>query len=419
MRDSEHAPSSEPFEGASCLDRYVEGGYVAPDRDSDPATARLADLLALIDLPISDDAASSRAAILVNLTAARALRGDAASSPDVAGRIITDAPAGSLLPEDAQALDALIGAGWHAATAAPNERARSASELLAMLSLPPPAPGELAHDRGSLIEATLQRVQQSIEAASLRLRLPAEELAPQPSKRGLRIADLLSIAAMIVIGTAIFWPMLTGLREASRSDVCEDHLHRAALGFTLFAGDHDSELPMLKDLRDEHLGRDGTWWNVGEPGRSHSANLFTLVRFGYASMDDLSCPGNCFAPAAPARADAADWSGPEEVSFSYQLFDRRPPRWGSGSHVVVLTDRSPIIDRARRGERFDPHANSRNHLGQGQNVLFNDGGVFFFTTPVADSGDNMWLPATMAGEPFPRLSGREKPADPTDAFVGP
>jgi hypothetical protein len=161
------------------------------------------------------------------------------------------------------------------------------------------------------------------------------------------------------------------------------------------------------------------WWNVGDPAQSHSANLFTLIVTGYATLSDLACAGN---PVAPVNLDTTgmrDWRRPNEVSYSYQLFSTRTPKWTSAVRTVVLTDRSPAIDRVRRGEAVDASERSHNHRGLGQNVLFNDGSVEWLTSPSLPGGDNLWTPRGWAARNSGTLAPSDRPIDETDAFVGP
>ncbi|MBL8746179.1 MAG: hypothetical protein JNK58_07470, partial [Phycisphaerae bacterium] len=200
-----------------------------------------------------------------------------------------------------------------------------------------------------------------------------------------------------------------------RETMCAANLARAALGFSQYASDHRDRLPQS---RSSFLG--GTWWDVGTHDRSHSANLYLLVKGGYASLADLSCPGNAGAPTMTNEHSvaASDWKSADEVSFSYQLPGPGRLGWNSGAHFVVLADRSPVVRRSRFGEKTDPEESSRNHAGRGQNILFADASIRFYPRPVLENGDNIWLPALRTGSGSP-LTGRETPATDQDAFVGP
>ena len=373
--------------------------------------SRLARLLSLLELPPSDGVAGSaqveRRSTLVNVTFARVMR---AQREEVAGRIVSAADRPSLTAHSAEGLDALLSAADRQA-AAQDDRAARAAAVCALLDagLDAPTPEE----RTELISTTLARIQSEVESGRDRYRLtPVAASHATGSRGGIRLADLVSIAAVFLIATAIAWPLLVSVREQAREAQCASNLSRAAMGFTTYAADHRGSLP-----RAEASLLGGSWWDVGKESRSHSANLYTLVRKGYSSLSDLACPGNAFAPTIELDPNARDWRSPEEVSFSYQLFSGKPPMWGQTPRLVVLTDRSPVVERSRKGERFDPEASSRNHSGHGQNILFADGSAKLYFRPVLENGDNVWLPANRVEGGF--LTGREQPASEHDAFVGP
>lgn len=366
----------------------------------------------MLDLPPSDGT-SARAeketrSTLIDVTFARVLR---AERRELAGRIVGAAQRPTLTGDSAQTLDALLSSPGMKANQA-DERSARAAAVCALLEAGIDAP--TPEERTELIASTLGRIQREVESGRDRYRLapvsPSQYAAT--SRGGIRLADLVSIAAMFLIATAIAWPLLLSVREQAREAHCASNMGRAALGFTTYAADHRGSLP-----RAEASILGGSWWDVGQESRSHSANLYTLARQSYASLSDLSCPGNPNAPTFQVDPDAKDWRSPEEVSFSYQLFSGRPPLWGQGPRLVVLTDRSPVVERSRKGERFDPEASSRNHSGHGQNILFGDGSVRLYFRPVLENGDNVWLPAKRLEADL--LTGREQPVSESDAFVGP
>jgi len=201
--------------------------------------------------------------------------------------------------------------------------------------------------------------------------------------------------------------------------VCSSDL--AGMAFALYASDHDDRLPASQYTTNiAGFSTNLPWWGVGESPRSHSANLFELVRNGYASLGALSCPGNEHAPVEITSDHQRDWGSLEEVSYSYQLFRGKPARLNSSRNSVILADKSPIIPRARLGESFNPEARSLNHMGRGQNILMSDLRVVFTVRPMKPgTNDNIWLPRSFEiGHAVP-FTGTETPADEIDAFVGP
>ncbi len=317
-----------------------------------------------------------------------------------------------LAPADARALDDLVDAGWTASKVGATNvsRAGHMSSILSLLDTPSAMEKEI--DGDALIDATLLRIQRSqraIESPIAKRRLNGFRI---------RMADLATAAAVMLLATAILWPMLTGIRRDNIRTMNAGRLASAGLGFSLYANDHKGHLPASNNsLAGRAPGV--TWWNVGEPRQSHSANLFVLVKDGYASLEDLASPSN---PQAPIRLDIEeleDWRSPEEVSYSYQLLGPGETRWTTPSRQVVLADRSPVIQLARQGYVVDPTMNSLSHRGLGQHVLFNDRSVQWLESPVTSWGDNIWLPRSLERRLKATLQGVELPDGEDDAFVGP
>jgi len=321
------------------------------------------------------------------------------------------APAFTLSSADAAVLDALVDSGWDPSVIPLHDAARTRrlSTLLAALS-----PASDPHESDTLFDATLARIDRHEGAV---------RVAQSPPRRRRRLGlpcstDLLTAAAVLLIGTSILWPMIAGVRRNQIRTLDAAHLASAGLGFSMYAGDHQGALPASASTRAGRIPG-VMWWNVGEPGRSHSANLFVLIREGYATPEDLASPAN---PHAPIRMDVeneVDWRSPEEVSFSYQLLGPGEVRWSTPSRQVVLASRSPVIEYARQGIPVDPMMNSTLYRGAGQHVLFNDRSVRWLDSPVTPWGDNLWLPRVLERRLRATLRGVELPDGHDDAFVGP
>lgn len=392
---------------------------------------RLARLLGLLDAGLPQPTAADRGR-LVGSTLSR-----------------IDAHRPSLTTADADALDDLLADPARVRPSDP--RARRAAALLSLLDAPAPAGASPAADRDRLIDATMARVEQRELPGRERFRLrPADPAALRPARPGLRLSDLGAIAAVILVGVGVLMPVFSGLRHNQRVAATEQNLQAASLGLNLFANDHDDRLPSRHAVRlpepagpspdarpgplrfaDRALLSDRKpWWAVGDPRASHSANLYTLVRLGYVGLDDLASPGNPGAlTAADLRgadpADLFDWRSPDQVSYSYRLFgDAFPPRLSDpglarSAEAALLTDRSPVIPRARLGLPVRAWMNSANLDHRAQGVLFADGSVRVLDSPVLPSGDSLWLPRTLESQPNPELRGYEIPTSPADNFVGP
>ncbi len=326
-----------------------------------------------------------------------------------------------LTPIDEEALDAWVLSGFTTARVAGSLRDRAVRHQ-EMADLITHGSSRISGSP-ALIAATLDRVQTAVDAQDESLHFDQGSAG-----RGFRLTDIVSIAAMFLIGTAVLWPALGALRQRSQLTSCQANFGSLASAFSLYAGENQAALPQASTSLDG-----GRWWEVNTPA-SNSANLFLLAKIGYTRLDDLACGGNPEALRAMSSPSEQDWHNLGEISYSYRImFGPRQPGWGNSAQTVVLSDRSPVVRRSARGFVIYPQENSPNHAGKGQVVLFGDGSTRWLASPELASGDNIWLPRGFEsminqireylsrGEPVEnlRLRGEEVPADAVDAFVGP
>jgi hypothetical protein len=319
---------------------------------------------------------------------------------------------------DAEALDAWVLAGFDAGRVPSSLRDRArAHEAIASLVTASASRKVSQFERAQLIERTLDRVAEATESGQT-----LEPAFKIPGRN--RWADVLSVAAVLLIAVSVLWPVMSTVRDSARQSGCATNMRGVAQAMGAYTTDNDDMLPMVT----AGFGS-SPWWNVGrDPSRSNSANLYTLAREQYARLAEMACPGNPNAITAPRSADARDWGNLDEISYSYRVM-AKPERlnWGQPSGLVVVADRSPVVLRAVRRQVVFPLESSPNHQGQGQHALTADGSVQWMTTPVLPTGDNIWLPKPieMAIDIAARrrgiepIQGTEAPADRQDSFVGP
>lgn len=411
------------------LDALVDSGMRVDAAASGESGARQRRVLEVLDLlSVSGlsgrESAQDQRESLVALTLARVAQQRRAEQAEADIAI-------TLSPDDRDALEQLVAAEFdpQRVSTAMRPRATQAASLLAKLE--PPA-GVLNSDAAApdrLVQMTLDRVAKADREQRSRMTLtgaPGSEM--EGTGRRFRMTDLVSVAALLLIATAVIGPMVSSVRGIGQRVACQSNMGSLASAFGLYAGDSRDSLPMAS------ASLAGTpWWNVGKVQESNSANLFTLSRTGYTCLNTLACPTNARGVNCKSRPSDMDWSCLEEVSFSFQnLFARERPSWGTAERVpsngygrvVVLVDRSPVVPLAVRGFRINPLDNSPSHKRMGQNVLFNDGSSAWLRSPVLESGDNIWLPRVIetmmerAGEADP-LKGTESPESRDDSFVGP
>lgn len=365
--------------------------------------------------------------LLVDVAFARAVRSVRTRGPGSLANL-------TLAPFDADAADALEIAGYkrEGVPSTLSARAGKLDELGSLIrggaSLAGAAgAGASGTASRNLIDAVMARVAEETQARGSRMRIePSRGLGVAPILA--RWRDLVSVAAVLMVGTSVLWTMAGAASHYASRASCASGLRAVASAMGGYAGDYRDELPIAT----ASLGG-GRWWDVRrDTPVSNSANLYTLPRTGYASLAELSCSGNPSAcKSKTCEPGAMDWGCFDEISYSYHImFGQFKPKWNEAARRVVLADRSPVVKRAVAGERIRPDENSMNHMGAGtgagQNILFSDGSVEWRSSPVLESGDNIWLPKPRVIEvQFVKtptgidIRGQELPRDPDDAFVGP
>lgn len=390
-------------EDAAALEALLESGLDPSGVGNGGRVARVAAVLGLLDMDPGPDRATR-----IDVTMAVVMRARANVSVEW-----------QLVPDDEEAVDAWVGAGYREARVAPSLRPR-ARVLEAVGSLLTDMPASNAESSQWLIESTLDRVQSAIDDESSRMNL---ETRRGRGVRRMRLADMVSLAAMLLIGFSVVWPVFTSLRYQSQLGSCLSNFNQVGTAMGLYSSTFRDQLPMAT----ASLGG-GAWWDVNpRKPSSNSANLFELKRTDFTDLSALACPGNEHAPTAAWDEDAHDWRSLDEISYSYQImFGKVRPLWHAPARMVILADRSPVVLRAVRGEMINPGANSPNHRSKGQHLLFTDGSAVWSKSPRTEDGNNIWLPQGIEtvieqvrnGQRID-LRGTETPDSEMDVFVGP
>lgn len=421
---------------ARAIERLIEAGW-DPAKITDAAdrtrAQRIAAFFRSLESRTADDAASTPQAqqrtrqSLIDLTILRAMRSSRVANDDFSDQL-------QLAPMDEEAADAWMRADYDAARVPSDLRSRAeqhqrlATLLGAGLTGEGATPG--AKSRRDLIDATMRAVVNSARTNADPLSIESARTASRNgwggairNFRGFRVADLATAAAAVLVLGSVLWPMLAAVRGNSIRTACFGNLGQVAGGLTSYANTFRDSLPVAT----ASLGG-GRWWDVGA-GSSNSANLFTLYKTGFVAPDVLACPGNPNACSNLTKS-SGDWQKIEDISYSLQiLFGPYQPRWNHEARTPVMADRSPVVLASIKGVAVSPTANSPNHSGYGQHLLFNDGSAEWAESPVLKNGDNIWLPRpvedlikVLRGQADPDslkpLQGSELPAE-NDAFMGP
>ncbi len=335
-----------------------------------------------------------------------------------------------LSPADEDSLEALVQSGMNPAHVAGGMRTRAEAQLRVLSLLDVPAFENPAAQRDALIDRSMRLIERETLAQQQRMvvRPPTERAA---RGKTWRFSDLISVAAVLMVGAAVLWPVMSQARDSARRAACLSNNASLAGAFSMYSNDHRESLPMAS----ASLGG-LPWWNVGRNvAESNSANLYTLNRAGYSKVESMACSGNSSAVTRCDDTTKADWDRFEDVSYSFLNLFGRPgvssgSVWHSTRPIVLLADRSAVVVRARAGALWiDVTENSPNHNASGQTVLLSDGSAKFLRTPDFE-GDNIWIPVSIedalrrsaqlhrGGRAEP-LRGVETPSSATDIFLGP
>lgn len=355
---------------------------------------------------------ASRAAKVAGLLA---LAGDADVAPDpglsaaVMGRVaLADTPRALLSEADEDALDAVMLSGMDSSSVpgALRERADRIVSLAAMLEH-----ASVEHDP-LLTDRVMDAIGPGVSAI--------ETERPVLARLGARFADLVSVAAVILIAAAVAWPVMSTVRGNAMRNANQANLAVAGIGLGAYAADFAGQLPRVAKPTQQ-----SQWWQVS-PGAatSNASNLFALKTLDYVQEDALRSPGNPDAPRGPLPEDALDWQNIRQVSYSYLL---PVEKHNQASAVgVVVADRSPIVLRLLAGQPADTSENSPNHGGRGQHMLRGDGSVIWTTEPYTQYGDHVYLPRPIerAVDSLRRqldmpLNHMPPPTHRSDVFLGP
>jgi len=294
--------------------------------------------------------------------------------------------------DDQRAFDALHEAGFarQSMEAASLEDARRADAMCALLGLMCDYPVEDAQE--SLLDATMARIDQAEHERVARMKFDTRQERSESGRRWWRVPDFITVAAVLLIGVSVLWPMLTSFRQHSLDFACNNNMRKLGYGFGAYAADYNGSMPVAI------AGPSMPWDQV-----RNIVNLQPLVKNNYCQVSDLTCP-------AHQHRDEMEM-GP---SYSYRWFvEPSRAKWGAGPRVtVVLGDLNPVIDPARSGIYVPPLSTSINHGGRGQNVLDQSGATMWLEDPIVGGRDNIWLP-----DGADHLESGEQPVDDEDVFL--
>lgn len=281
----------------------------------------------------------------------------------------------------------------------------------------------------NLVEATIQRLTDSAASSHIRLRqLIAQQQTHTINAKGARfrkIADLVSVAAIILFVAGVYFAPLRNMREKSWQTACASQMRRISQGIQTYSSEHDGRVPSVA------TAAGAPWWKVGYQGEENHSNtrhMWLLAKNGYVDPTDFVCPGKRQGRAVkfdPAKAaEYNDFPARRYVTYSFRVMCDKPITLEVFGPKVLMSDLNPHFDMSIKNysgsftvklKTSDSNRNSPNHNRRGQNVLFGDGHVDFKTRRCLGKSDDdiFTLQGTLV------YKGSEIPKYDTDAFLAP
>jgi len=247
------------------------------------------------------------------------------------------------------------------------------------------------------------------------------------ARRAFTLVELLVVIAIIAVLIALLLPALSAVREQANRIKCMSNLRSIGQSMKIYAADNRDRYPRTlyvdgpipRAFHDEARPDNFTGPDLYE--NDVTAGMFLLVRYRMAKLENFLCPssnqeldrvfssGGVEIPPTQRSNFRKTW--PPSGTLSYAFANQYPPvafPYGdqhlyefkhspsAPAQNAIAADRNDGIDRYRTTNPDAPRddikaMNSRNHRGEGQNVLFNDGSVQWCKTPFAGyARDNIY-----------------------------
>jgi len=264
--------------------------------------------------------------------------------------------------------------------------------------------------------------------------------------KGFTLVELLVVIGIIALLISMPLPALNAAKERANRAKCANNLSQVGKGFKLYAADCKGQYPRVLYNPDAAPANGGAWENVGAtyPNagappdvNSVTAALFMLARQCDITMETFTCPSSNQEKDLMAGLPVLQRSNfSDRNNLSYSITNPYPSRAANeGSSVGYKWNDSVPGDFAIGADRNDcttggfvPSAalksnspaqeqrkvNSKNHDSDGENVLYNDGHVEWWSNAWAGSQkDNIYFAASVQS-----VSGFPAQKDPAEMLTG-
>ena len=237
-----------------------------------------------------------------------------------------------------------------------------------------------------------------------------------------------AVAAAIILIASVLIPSLSFARRQYWVQRCQKQLGSIFSGIKAYAGDHDGRLPCA------NTEPGPVWCRVGYQGEENLSSTraaWVLVKHRYVRPVDFVCPGRSDGRAlqfdVSQTNNYSDFPAKRYITYSPRI---RCPKSGNDSLLgsgPILVDSNPIFEKLshksprafiRQLSEDLLKANSRNHRGRGQNILYGDGSARFSKARSYGSNDDdiFTLQSMSSGS---QIKGDETPTCDSDLFFAP
>ncbi len=214
--------------------------------------------------------------------------------------------------------------------------------------------------------------------------------------RGFTLVELLVVIGIIALLISILMPALSAARERANRIKCASNLRMIGAGLMLYANDNRGQYP--RTVCNNALGFVAFTgatavdpFGMGGPNPNDvTAALFLLVRNCDINPEIFTCPSSNAEKDTLGNQPSnkrSNFTGPNNLSYSYTNPYPADQSIGLGYKVngsvpadfAIAADRNDgeaaLTVASNSSASEQKRLNSRNHEGDGQNVLFNDGHV--------------------------------------------